>query len=126
MEGYLIGDFSALDLTGLSEQQTMQASFLAATLQNGNFTFEETLSLVLSVPAIRDVYGEDIVRNEAGEITASKCYLYLRQFELEDVQGQVDLLHLQRDISISQPINQLPEHQDDWAFFAYSSFHGYW
>lgn len=124
MADYLAGDFSKLD--GLSDDQQAEAGFLASALQTGNYTFEETLSLVMSVPAIRDVYGEDIVRNEAGEVTASRCFLHLRQLDFDNVQGQIDFLHQQQDIARAQPVNQLPENQDDWAMFAFSSFHGYW
>ena len=103
-----------------------QAKLLSATLLESNLSFDEKLDLVLSIPAIRDVFGENIVRNDDLEITASRCFLYMRDFDLEDVHGQVDLLFDQRAISASQPINQKPEHQNEWAFFSYNSFFSYW
>ena len=120
------GDFSAVDLSGLPEEQAARAEFLVSALQSGNFTFDETMAIVLEIPEIRDIYGEDIVRNENGEITSSKCYLHVRHIDLEDVHGQVAFLHEQQRVSALQPVNQLPGNVENWAFFSFSSFHGYW
>lgn len=100
--------------------------FLSLTLQGSNMTFDEKLDLVLNIPQLQSVYGDNIVRNDNMEITASRCYLYTRDFDLDDVQAQVNLLFDQRSISESQPINQQPEHRDNWAFFTYSNLFSYW
>jgi len=121
---FLDGDFSNMDLT---EEQSQDAHFLADTLQHGNFTFEEKLDIVLNVPAIRDVYGIDIVRDkETGQITASRCYLYIRDFDLQNINYEINFLYDTRAITEEQPINHLPEYKKDWAFFGHSTLHGYW
>ena len=125
-EPLLQGDFSGMDFSGLDEEHANRASFLMTALENGNFSFDETMGILLDVPEIRDIYGEDFVRNEAGEITASKCYLHVRNIDLEDVHGQVDFLREQQRVTASQPVNQLPDNENEWAFFSFSSFTGYW
>ncbi|CAB9518964.1 Patched domain-containing protein 3 [Seminavis robusta] len=126
MQPFLTGDITDVDLSKLPEDQKAQADLLIHTLHHGNKTFEEKLGLVLDIPVLRDLYAEDIVFNDNGEIVASRCYMYLREFDLDDVQGQVNLLFAQRAISESQPINQLPENQAEWAFFTFDTFYTYW
>ena len=99
---------------------------LSSTLQGSDLTFDEKLDLILNIPQLQSVYGDNIVRNDNMEITASRCYLYTRDFDLDNVQSQVDLLFDQRSISESQPINQKPEHRENWAFFTYSNLFSYW
>ena len=52
-EPYLQGDFSGLDFSGLDEDQANRATFLVDALQGGNFSFDETMGIVLDIPEIR-------------------------------------------------------------------------
>ena len=126
MEPFLSDDISKIDMSDVPEDQRAQADLLLHALQTGNMTFEEKLDLVLNIPVLRDLYGEDIVRNDKGQIVTSRCYMYLREFDLDDVQSQVDLLFAQSDISASQPVNQLPQNKANWAFFTFDTFYTYW
>lgn len=52
-EPYLQGDISKLDFSGMDEAQANQATFLVNALQSGNFSFKETMGIVLDIPEIR-------------------------------------------------------------------------
>jgi hypothetical protein len=71
-----------------------------------NKTFAEQIDLALSIPIVQQVYGNDIVRNEQGDITASRCFLFLRQLDMHSIPDQIDFLMDQRDVSLRQPSNQ--------------------
>jgi hypothetical protein len=101
-------------------------AFLAKFVQHANITFEERLDVMLGVPVIRDVYGSDIVRDDDGHITASRCYILVRHIDLSNINEQIDMLHEQRFVTMEQPINQLPENRKDMAFFAYDELFAYW
>jgi hypothetical protein len=85
--------------------------------------FTEQLSLALANPTIREIYGEDIVRDEYGNITASRCLLFLRNLDLDLVTDQIDMLNGQRNVTKSQPINQ---GREEWAFFSFDTIFFYW
>ena len=89
----------------------------------GNLTFSTKLSIALNNPTIREIYGEDIVRDENGNITASRCLLFLRNINLDIVTDQIDMLKRQRDVTKRQPIN---EDRDEWAFFSFDTVYFYW
>merc|ERR1712238_365809 len=93
------------------EHATQKLVFLLDTLHQGNFTFDERLNLALKMPGLRDIYGEDIVRDEDGTITASRCFVYMRNIDLQNVHQQVNALHDTREVTMQQPINQLPGNQ---------------
>jgi predicted RND superfamily exporter protein len=86
-------------------------------------SFQEQLNFAMNNPTIREVYGEDIVQDEFGNITASRCLLFLRNLDLAIVDDQIDMLLSQREISASQPINQ---DKEEWSFFAFDSIFFYW
>lgn len=113
-----VRDFQQLDLF-FEDQPVVQAVF-------NNLTFNEKMDFLLTDKIIREVYGQDIVRDEAGNIVASRCYLFLQDLDLKDVEAQIDMLFDQRDVTLAQPINHEEEHQKDWAFFAYDELFGYW
>ena len=110
----------------ITEAQAEQLAFLADILKQGNYTFEEKVDIVLNIPEIRDVYGEDIVRDEEGRITASRCYIYIRHLDLKDIKEQIDVLLDQRAVTLAQPINQLPENKDELPFFTFDDLYYYW
>jgi hypothetical protein len=111
---------------GDAESEDGRIAFLAEFLLHSNITFEERLDVMMSVPVIRDVYGSDIVRDEDGHITASRCYILVRHIDLNNIKEQIDMLLDQRIVTIEQPINQLPENRKHMAFFAYDELFAYW
>jgi hypothetical protein len=114
-------------LAAVPEAQKQQLAAMSEALQKGNFTFEEKVEIVLNIPGIRDVYGEDVVRDEeTGEITASRCYIFVRHLDIHDINEQIDMLLDQREVTMEQPINQLPEHQGEIPFFTFDGLYYYW
>jgi Niemann-Pick C1 protein len=71
-----------------------------------SWSFNDKLNLALSDPRIRQVYGEDIVRDEDGNITASRCYLFLSNIDFEVVQSQIQMLNDFSAVTVAQPLNQ--------------------
>jgi len=89
-----------------------------------NLTFNEQLDLALGLPPIRNIYAQDIVRDEvSGNITASRTNLFLRKVDMYDIQDQIATLQLQRDITLSQPINQIG---DELALFTFDDMYFFW
>lgn len=65
------------DFQKIDEQFPEYASLL------GNLSFTQKLHFALADPTIREVYGEDIVIDEeSGNISASRCLLFLRNVDL--------------------------------------------
>lgn len=98
------------------ENQDMVASV-------GNLTFAQKMKFALSIPAIREVYGGDIVMDENDTITASRCWLFMKHLDMEDVQAQTDMLLEQRKITYHQPIN---EGRRRPAFFSFDIWYIIW
>ena len=68
-------------------------------------TFEEQVVYALSIPAIKEAYGMDIVHNN-GTISASRCIIVMKNEYLESVAEQISVLRDQRAITGAQPINE--------------------
>lgn len=119
-----IDESSKLHAVGDSHRQ--QLADMAAALEHGNYTFEEKLDIVLKLPGIRDVYGGDIVQDpDTLQITASRCYIFIRNLDLKDIKEQIDMLHDQRDLTMEQPINQNRE-GEELPFFTFDWLYYYW
>lgn len=88
-----------------------------------NLTFHEQLSTLLSNPTIKEVYGNNIVLDDSGNIHASRCLIFAEKLDLDSVDEQVDLLHAQEEVSASQPINH---DRSRWAFFSHDFFYLTW
>ncbi|CAB9502757.1 Protein patched homolog 1 [Seminavis robusta] len=112
------------DFQQLEQLLVDQPPIVLATFQN--MTFNEKLDFALSDKILREVYGQDIIRDDEGNILASRCFLFLQDLDLKDVEAQIDMLFDQRSVSESQPVNQQIHHQHDWAFFAHDELFGYW
>ena len=82
-----------------------------------SMSFEEQIQEFLADPVNYDLYGQDMVFNEDGIMTASRTLVRLDNVDPEDVIMSVDVLETQRAISASQPINK---GLDDWKFFTFS------
>ena len=92
-----------------------------------NMTFIEKLNFALKDKTVREVYGQDIVRDkETGNITASRCTLFLRHLDVSSVPEQIDMLMDQREVTKAQPINNLEEHRKNWAFFSFDILFFFW
>ena len=111
---------------GLSDDKKQKLAFMLDTFNKGNFTFEEKLNIALKVPGVQDMYGEDIVRDELGRITASRCYIFVRHLDLHNIHEQIDMLNDANEVAMEQPINQLPENEGEMPFFLYDNLMAYW
>jgi len=122
-----------------------------------SISFNEQVNLALSIPQLRQIYGRDIVRDpESGNITASRTYMFLREFDMYvlsrfgvwwssnsydstaallfvaihryHVPDQIDLLMDQRDISLRQPVNDKSKLTpgEGLNFFTFAELYFYW
>ena len=88
-----------------------------------NLTFNQQVDFALSVPAIREVYGDDIVLDDEGDILSSRCWILATNTYLDHVNTTIELLLDQRVVSDEQPINEGRERE---AFFTYSHIYLIW
>ncbi|CAB9501029.1 Pick C1-like protein 1 [Seminavis robusta] len=88
-----------------------------------DLSFNTQIDLALQIPQVRQVYAQDIARDESGNITASRTFLYLRKIDLHDVKEQMEMLNTLRDITLSQPINQ---GGGDLSFFSFDDLYFFW
>lgn len=94
-----------------------------------SLSFNDQVNLALSIPQLRQIYGRDIVRDpESGNITASRTFTFLREFDMYYVPDQIDLLMDQRDISSRQPANDKSKLTPGkgFNFFAFAELFFYW
>jgi hypothetical protein len=89
----------------------------------GDLSFNQKLDFALSDPTIKEVYGNDIVRDENGNITASRCWLFMKHLDMQDVQAQTDMLLDQRDITMNNPVNV---GREEPAFFSFDIYYIIW
>ncbi|CAB9513700.1 Pick C1 protein [Seminavis robusta] len=111
------------DFKEMEDELIASAPSLKFVIQN--LTFTEQLNLALNNPTLREVYGQDIIRDDDGNIVASRCWLFLTEIDLNEVEDQVDLLHDQRAVGAAQPINQ-DKAKGEWPFFFYDLSLFYW
>jgi len=91
----------------------------------GNLTFSQQLDLLLAIPAIQDVYGDDIARFEdTGEIEASRCVFSINGVDVNKVEEQIKFLADQRRLTASQPLNA--GRQDRFAGFSFDPIFFLW
>ena len=114
-----VRDFQEWEETQYEDQPTVLAAL-------ANMTFLEKLNFALTDKTVREVYGQDIVRDESGNITASRCTLFLRDLDLQSVPDQIEMLLDQREVTAAQPMNNLQEHKNDWAFFCFDKLFFFW
>lgn len=106
------------DVQALLNDDSLAQSALGLALQNR--TFNEQLRLLLTVPAVKEVYGKHIILDEDGNIESSRCQLFIDNLDFDDIDDQLGMLHAQKHVSESQPINQ---DRDNWAFFNYDNLY---
>jgi len=83
----------------------------------------QQVQYALSIPAIQEAYGDDIVVDKEGNIGASRCIVLAKNSVLQDVEQQISLLAQQRAITNAQTINQ---GRHDEAFFTFGSMYMMW
>ena len=67
--------------------------------------FNDQLDLFLSDPVYNYLYQYHIVRDDDGNITASRVEFYFNNIDVEDVSEQIDTLLEQRDLTARQTVN---------------------
>ena len=88
-----------------------------------NMTLQEQLDFALSIPSIQETYGDYIVFDDNGRITASSCYTYISGVNLKIAEEQIRVLQDQRAVTARQPINQ---GVNDWSFFTFNLDYFIW
>lgn len=82
-----------------------------------NMTYNEQVAYALTIPAIDEAYGSDLViDNVTGDIVASRCWIYVGSIDFNDVGNQLDFYDQQNDVSEAQPVNI---GRKDLAFFTF-------
>lgn len=90
----------------------------------GNMTFNEQLAYALSIPALDEVYGSDIVLdNITGEIIASRCWIFVSNIDYNDVNNQLDFYESLEEATLAQPNNSGLKEQ---AFFTFEYLYFLW
>lgn len=112
---------SAEHFERMNSAQKEMLSVMSDALRGSNYTFEEKLATLLNIPGVRDIYGEDIVLDNEGRIVSSRCYIFIRHLDLKDINDQIEMLQDQYEVTLDQPINQLPGNEGDPPFFTFDS-----
>ena len=98
-------------------------NFVNETLGVQNLTFTDQLDHFLGVPVYQSLYKDHIVRDETGEVTASRTLLSVDQLKQGDTVALVEWMGAQRHVSDIQPANR---NREDWAFFTHASIYYIW
>lgn len=89
-----------------------------------DFPFNLQLQIALQDPIVRELYGQDIIIDEeSGNITGSRCWMFLSELDLNSIEAQLDMLHDQREVTEIQPLNQ---DVDRWSMFFFDQLLFYW
>lgn len=98
-------------------------SFLNETEDFSKYAFSEQIAAFLSVPINYDLYHEDIVLGNDGNVIESRGYIFLDNVDFRDVDDQINALEEQRSVTKAQPINQ---GRGELAFFCYGNEFNVW
>jgi Patched family len=89
-----------------------------------DFPFNLQLQIALTDPIVRELYGQDIIIDkESGNITGSRCWMFLSDLDLNSIDAQLDMHHDQTGVTEVQPLNQ---HVDRWSMFFFDQLLFYW
>lgn len=125
METY-VSELADMPYSGEDEPFEFWLRDFKVFIQEGNLTsstFEEQVQLFLADPVYFDSYGDNIVLDANGVMTASRTLIRLDNVDEEDVVETVDVLELQRSISSRQRVNQ---GLHDWSFFTFTDDYYIW
>lgn len=91
-----------------------------------NLDFTAKLNFALNDPIVRELYGQDIIIDEeSGNITGSRCWLFLSELDLNSIEAQLEMLHDQRAVGSVQPLN-VGKFEGDWNMFFFDQLLFYW
>jgi len=95
------------------------------TFQAGNTTFVDRLDVFLTTEPYKSLYQNDVIRNDAGFVTASRVYIRFDQVNAYDSKNQIDAYNDQIKIAEDQPSNAdiAPK---DWQIFSYGEIYKAW
>ena len=123
LNAYMTGEASE----EMSEDQARQAQVIARAVQYGNKTFAEQLDVLLNIPIVKEVYGGDIVRDEHGNILTSRCTIFVRYIDMENIAEQTQMLYDQRQVTaLYQPKVEGVAKTGQLSFFAFDEMFYYW
>jgi predicted RND superfamily exporter protein len=88
-----------------------------------SLSFSEQIATFLINPVYNELYGDDIVLDQQGAVTASRCVVNMDNVNLEDVKEQIDAYEDQNAVTEAQPINA---GRSEWAFFTYDGNYNIW
>jgi len=89
----------------------------------GNLPFNDQVDIFLNTEPYSKIYRRDIVRNENGDVVASRCQVVFDQTSLFDVKEQIQSTLDQREVSQALPVNK---DKSDWPFFAFGMIFYSW
>jgi Niemann-Pick C1 protein len=90
--------------------------FVNRTSGASTLDFNSQVDAFLSDSVFRELYGEDIIRDNSGSIVTSRLFIPMDNVDLESIDEQIDALKDQRAISDAQAINK---GKDEYCFFTY-------
>ena len=88
--------------------------------------FNEKVDRFLSVPIINEVYGNSIVRDDEGNVIASRTVVSLDNVDWENVQNQIDTYDEIHRVNADQPVNRGIGGEEDFSFFGYTFRFNIW
>lgn len=97
--------------------------YVNSTASLHNASFIDQLDSFLAVPTFSQLYNDEIVRDNDGNIIVSRTRLRMDNIDQENITSQTTALADALDVSESQPIN---EGREDWAFFTYDPLYYIW
>jgi len=95
----------------------------AFVFNNEERTFNEQLDIILGFREVGDIYGDDIARDEEGNIESSRCWLTVSKLDLNNVEEQLNMMRDIQRVMHDHPMNQ---GRDQLAFFIYDQIFFLW
>lgn len=123
MKSY-VRELSDLGANGYPERFWLEDLQMYASMYGlQNSTFEEQLDGFLAIPAMNQLYGNDIVRDKNGKVTSARTYIRLDKVDLEDVPSCIDYIHSEMEITSNQEVNR---GLDEMKFFSWDYYYYQW
>jgi len=87
--------------------------------------FNDQLTVFLNNEPFKSIYGDNIVRNETGHVTASYVQFVYTNFDRTQVVKQIKALSEQRRLSRESPLN-IGKDSHEYSSFTYGDFYFNW
>jgi len=126
MESYINALVDEVDIIGYQPVSFWLRDFkvfVNSTVGMEGLTFNEQIAAFLDDSIYGILHKNNIVINDTGDITASRCKLLMDGVDLTEVKNQIDALEEQRSVSRRQPSNQ---GLNDWAYFTLEDIYYIW